>query len=473
MKILIYSLLIMLGILLLFSCDMQKGKKEIQSKTLFTGKDGEIELVVLNPGHFHASLLQKFPQKQVNDTVLVYAPQGNELDQYLASIEGYNDRSENPTVWNEVVYSGSDYLEKMLEEKKGNVVILAGNNLKKTDYIYQAINVGYNVLSDKPMAINTENFELLRSAYDSARTQDVYLYDVMTERYEILNTLTRELVNNKELFGELQDGTPENPSIVMENVHHFYKEVSGNVLVRPAWFYDVEQQGEGMVDVATHLVDLINWQCFPDSVIDYERDVNIISASHWPTKLTLSDFTRSTKLEVFPDFLTKYVNNSVLDVYSNGRINYQVKGKNIAVTALWNYEAPKGGGDTYSATIKGTKATVEIVQNKAENYIKQLYVQKDKSTDEKEFESAITKIVTQLQETYPYVSSKRISGSRYQIVVPVESRKGHEDYFGYVAQKYFGFLVNRNMPEWEISNTIAKYYITTTALEMARNSSIP
>ncbi len=473
MKILIYSLLIMLGILLLFSCDMQKGKKEIQSKTLFTGKDGEIELVVLNPGHFHASLLQKFPQKQVNDTVLVYAPQGNELDQYLASIEGYNDRSENPTVWNEVVYSGSDYLEKMLEEKKGNVVILAGNNLKKTDYIYQAINAGYNVLSDKPMAINTENFELLRSAYDSARTQDVYLYDVMTERYEILNTLTRELVNNKELFGELQDGTPENPSIVMENVHHFYKEVSGNVLVRPAWFYDVEQQGEGMVDVATHLVDLINWQCFPDSVIDYERDVNIISASHWPTKLTLSDFTRSTKLEVFPDFLTKYVNNSVLDVYSNGRINYQVKGKNIAVTALWNYEAPKGGGDTYSATIKGTKATVEIVQNKAENYIKQLYVQKDKSTDEKEFESAITKIVTQLQETYPYVSSKRISGSRYQIVVPVESRKGHEDYFGYVAQKYFGFLVNRNMPEWEISNTIAKYYITTTALEMARNSSIP
>ena len=473
MKILIYSLLIMLGILLLFSCDMQKGKKEIQSKTLFTGKDGEIELVVLNPGHFHASLLQKFPQKQVNDTVLVYAPQGNELDQYLASIEGYNDRSENPTVWNEVVYSGSDYLEKMLEEKKGNVVILAGNNLKKTDYIYQAINAGYNVLSDKPMAINTENFELLRSAYDSARTQDVYLYDVMTERYEILNTLTRELVNNKELFGELQDGTPENPSIVMENVHHFYKEVSGNVLVRPAWFYDVEQQGEGMVDVATHLVDLINWQCFPDSVIDYERDVNITSASHWPTKLTLSDFTRSTKLEVFPDFLTKYVNNSVLDVYSNGRINYQVKGKNIAVTALWNYEAPKGGGDTYSATIKGTKATVEIVQNKAENYIKQLYVQKDKSTDEKEFESAITKIVTQLQETYPYVSSKRISGSRYQIVVPVESRKGHEDYFGYVAQKYFGFLVNRNMPEWEISNTIAKYYITTTALEMARNSSIP
>ncbi|MDD2250868.1 MAG: putative oxidoreductase C-terminal domain-containing protein, partial [Candidatus Cloacimonetes bacterium] len=50
----------------------------------------------------------------------------------------------------------------------------------------------------------------------------------------------------------------------------------------------------------------------------------------------------------------------------------------------------------------------------------------------------------------------------------VEQRKGHEDYFGMVAQRYFSFLVNRNMPEWEISNMIAKYYITTTALEMAK-----
>lgn len=470
MKKTFFSLMIMFSLFSLFSCNTQKEKADVQSKTVFSGKDGEIKLVVLNPGHFHANLLQKFPQRQVSDTVLVYAPEGDELAQYLSSIEGYNNRPENPTDWNEVVYSGSDYLEKMLEEKKGNVVILAGNNLKKTDYIYQAINAGYNVLSDKPMAINSGNFELLKSSFDSARTQNVLLYDVMTERYEILNTLTREIINNKELFGVLQDGTPDNPSIVMENVHHFYKEVSGNVLVRPAWFYDVEQQGEGMVDVATHLVDLINWQCFPDSVIDYRNDVKITSASHWPTKLTLSDFTRSTKLEAYPDFLTKYVNNSILDVYSNGKINYQVKGKNIAVTALWNYEAPKGGGDTYSATIKGTKATVEIVQNKAENYIKQLYVRKDKSTDEKEFESAITSIVTQLQKTYPYVSAKRISGSRYQIIVPVESRKGHEDYFGYVAQKYLGFLVNRDMPEWEISNILAKYYITTTALEMAKKN---
>ncbi|MEN6598637.1 MAG: putative oxidoreductase C-terminal domain-containing protein [Proteiniphilum sp.] len=442
----------------------------MDAKDIFTGRAGEIELVVLDPGHFHASLLQKFPQEQVNDTVFVYAPEGDELKQYLTSIEGYSQRMANPTNWDEIVYSGKDYLERMIQERRGNVVVLAGNNSKKTAYIFKAINSGYNVLSDKPMAIDKKGFQTLEAAYDSARNHDVYLYDVMTERYEIINTLTRVLVHNKEVFGELQEGTPGEPAIVMESVHHYFKEVSGNVLVRPAWFYDVEQQGEGLVDVATHLVDLINWQCFPDEVIDYRTDVNITSAKHWPTQLTLADFSRSTRLDSFPAFLQKYLRNNVLEVFGNGTVHYQIKGKNASVTALWNYEAPEGGGDAYSALIKGTKASVEIVQNKEENYIKQLYIEKEETTDRSQFETALNKAVAELQKNYPYLTVVQRSENRYQIIVPVESRKGHEDYFGMVAKNYFGFLTNRNMPAWEISNTLTKYYITTTALEMAKKS---
>ncbi|MDD4429099.1 MAG: putative oxidoreductase C-terminal domain-containing protein, partial [Paludibacter sp.] len=380
MKNHLYLFASILATLIILSCNTQS-KRSKESKHLFTGADGEIELVVLDPGHFHASLLQKFPQKQVNDTVWVYAPEGDELDQYLRSIEGYNQRADNPTDWYGVVYTGNDYLEKMIGEKKGNVVVLAGNNGKKTDYIAKSINAGYNVLSDKPMAINRKGFELLKETFDSARVHDLYLYDVMTERYDIINTLTRELVNNKELFGDLQVGTTDEPAITMQSVHHYFKEVSGNVLVRPAWFYDVEQQGEGMVDVATHLVDLINWQCFPIELIDYRSDVKIIGANHWPTKLTLDDFSRSTTLETYPEFLKKYVTDDILHVYGNGTINYQVKGKNISVTVLWNYKAPEGGGDAYSALIKGTLATVAIVQNEEEHYIKQLYIEKNQAAD--------------------------------------------------------------------------------------------
>ncbi len=466
MKNTFYQLSIILGLLLLFSCNM--GKQKEQSQAMFTGQDGEIRLVVLDPGHFHASLLQKFPQRQVNDTVYVYAPQGDEIDQYLASIESYNQRPENPTNWHIELYSGEDYLEKMIEEKNGNVVILAGNNRKKTEYIFQSLNAGFNVLSDKPMAINKENFKVLETAFDCARTHNSYLLDVMTERNDLINTVTRELVNRRELFGELQAGTPDDPAVTMESVHHYYKEVSGSTLVRPTWFYDVEQQGEGIVDVSVHLIDLINWQCFPNEVINYASDVNITTASHWLTRLTLQDFSRSTKLDAFPDFLQKYVNNSVLEVFGNGRIDYQVRGKNISVTVLWNYEAPKGGGDTYNGLIKGTNASVEIVQDKSVSYIKELFIQKDNSIEEQTFDSNVAKAVTDLQVSYPFLSAKKISEGRYQIVAPVEFRKGHEDYFGMVAERYFGYLVNRDMPEWEITNTIAKYYITTTALEMAK-----
>lgn len=468
MNKLFQRLTLLLALFMMLSCNNQNRNSDSETHS-FIGDAGEIKLVVLNPGHFHASLLQKFPQPQVNDTVYVYAPAGEELEQYLASIDAYNRRADNPTNWAQVVYEGQDYLEKMINDKSGNVVILAGNNRKKTEYIYEAINAGFNVLSDKPMVINRANYFLLSDAFDKAEENDLYLYDVMTERYEIVNSLTRELANNSELFGELQEGTPEDPAIVMQNVHHFYKEVSGVPLVRPVWFYDVEQQGEGMADVGVHLVDLVQWQNFPDEVIDYDNDLEITSVSHWPTTLTLDQFTRSTKLDAFPDFLRKYVNDSVLEVYANGTINYKLNGINVSVTALWNYEAAEGSGDAYNGHIKGSNATIEIVQDETTDFIKQLFVKKVSSVDEEIFDENISKAVNDLQETYPFLSAEKVSDGIYQIVAPVEFRKGHEDYFGMVAEKYFGFLVNRDMPNWEIENMKAKYYLTTSALESVKN----
>ena len=84
----------------------------------------------------------------------------------------------------------------------------------------------------------------------------------MTERYDILNIIEKRTITKKELFGELQQGSPESPSITMESVHHFFKNVSGKPLIRPAWYYDTAQQGEGIADVTTHLIDLVQWQCF-------------------------------------------------------------------------------------------------------------------------------------------------------------------------------------------------------------------
>jgi hypothetical protein len=139
---------------------------------------------------------------------------------------------------------------------------------------------------------------------------------------------------------------------------------------------------------------------------------------------------------------------------------------------MWNFEAPSGTGDTYNAFITGTKASVRINQNQATKYIEELYIERKGRIDHKIFYSELQNEIVRLQQIYPFISLERINDKKYHIVVPIESRPSHEDYFGYVAKQYFGYLVNRNMPQWEISNTLTKYFITTQALEISKNQPI-
>src|SRR5436190_10957344 len=101
--------------------------------------DGMVRLITLDPGHFHAALVQKTMYDDVDSVVHVYAPSGNDLQLHLDRINAYNNRTEKPTRWKEEVYSGSDFFEKMIAEKHGNVVVLSGNNEKKADYILNSL----------------------------------------------------------------------------------------------------------------------------------------------------------------------------------------------------------------------------------------------------------------------------------------------------------------------------------------------
>ena len=437
-----------------------------QSTNQFSGKAGEVKLIVLNPGHFHATLLLKNQLEQVNDSVLVYAPIGKELEQFLLTMEGFNQRTENPTSWKEKVYDGEDFLEKMLAEKKGNVVLLTGNNKEKTENILLSVNNGFNVLGDKPMAINKDDFNQLVKAFKDAEEKNVQLYDLMTERFDVLNMIEKKLINNTDLFGKLQQGTQDDPAIQMESVHHFYKEVAGKPLIRPAWYYDVEQQGEGIADVTTHLIDLVNWKCFPEQEIDYTKDVKVLDATHWATELSLSDYTKSTGFDAFPEYLNKYIDNSKIKVNSNGTINYKIKGNNVSLKVLWNFEAPNGGGDTFTSKIKGTKAKLITIQDGASKFVKQLYVEKADNVTNEAFKLNLDKVINEIKKEFPAVSLQEENG-KFMVNIPVEIRTNHEEHFSNVAKNYFSFLVNRNMPKWEVTNTLAKYYITTTAVELA------
>ena len=307
--------LLFINCMMIIAAGCSTGTEKSQEKT-----DSKLQLITLDPGHFHAALVQKSMYADVDSVVHVYAPEGQEVKSHLSLVDSYNTRTENPTSWKQQVYTGQDYLEKMFADKAGNVVVIAGNNKLKSDYISRSVESGLNVLADKPMAIDLDGFNKLVKAFESAKKNKVLLYDIMTERYEINSMLQKEFAHLP-AFGQLEKGTPENPSVTKVSVHHFFKNVSGKPLVRPAWFFDVKQQGEGITDITTHLVDLVQWECFPDQVLDYKKDVEIVSAKRWATSISAEQFEKVTKQKEYPEYLKIDVKDGMLSTYSNGEIN--------------------------------------------------------------------------------------------------------------------------------------------------------
>jgi predicted dehydrogenase len=432
-------------------------------------KKEEVKLITLDPSHFHAALVQKSMYPGIDSVVYVYGPKGLGLDEQLNYIKQYNSRPDDPTHWVEKVYNGDDYLQKMLSEKKGNLLVLAGNNLKKTEYIKKSVDDGLNVLADKPMAINTAGFDTLKQAFSDAKDKGFLLYDIMTERSVAATILQKKLANNSSVFGELVKGTKDSPAVLMESVHRYFKQVSGKPLIRPDWFFDPLQQGDAISDVGIHLVDLVQWVCFPGVALDYTKDITINSAKIWPTPLSLPQFSKVTNEDHFPDFLQKYIQSDSLMTHGNGSIDYSIKDVFSRITAKWTYDAPEGAGDTYYALLKGSKANLEIKQGAEENWKASLYVWPVNSKDTNDLSQALNSAIKEINKDMPGVSVSSVKGG-WKVNIPEEYHKGHESHFADVMKRYLQYLKDGKLPDWEVPCMIAKYYTTTKGLEMAQQN---
>ena len=459
--------MIPLTLLLIAGAHMPDSQKQPdKASQTKSGATKEVRLITLDPGHFHASLVQKTMYPGVSSVVSVYAPSGPDLEDHLKRVEAYDTRTENPTRWEEKLYTNGDFFSAMLVQKPGNVVVIAGNNQKKIDYITGSLNAGLNVFADKPMCIDASGFEKLKAAFAIAREKNVLLYDIMTERYEITSMLQKALVNDPAVFGRLRKGTVAQPAVTKESVHHFFKYVSGRPLRRPAWFFDVKQQGEGIVDITTHLVDLIQWASFPEQQIAI-TDVRVLQARRWPTRVSREQFEKVTGHKDFPDYLRENLNSEgALLTYSNGDISYTLKGVHAKVSVTWDFEAPAGAGDTHFSIMRGTKANVIIRQGKQENYRPELYVEAARPNNRAAVQAALNKAVVRLRTDYPGLEVQA-EGDTFRIAIPAEHRTDHEAHFGQVMEKFLSFLKNGKLPAWEVPNMVARYYTTTKAFEKA------
>jgi len=454
-----------LVLLFFISCGEQKQTEKMSNKET----PAKVKLMTLDPGHFHAALVHKKMYGEVDSTIYVFAPEGPEVNDFLDKIEQYNTRGESPAAWNIESYFGDDFAEKMIAEKPGTVMVVAGKNSKKIDYVLAAVKAGLNVYADKPLVINPKGFKKLKEAFRIADENNVLIYDIMTERFEATTRLQKLFSTFPEVFGELIEGSADKPAIVKESVHHFFKYVSGKPLVRPPWFFDVNEEGEGIVDVTTHLVDLVQWEVFPEQIID-SADIEMISAKRWPTVLTLEEFQKVTGLEAYPDYLQKDIEDNKLGVYANGEMIYKIKGKYAKVSVIWNYQAPEGTGDTHYSIMRGTKSNLIIEQGAEENFSPVLYIVSEGSTD---LEAALqTALKNEVTQKFPGTTLEKVSDGRFKINIPEKFKIGHEAHFGQVTENYLNYLEDGKLPAWEVPNMISKYYTTIEGYKMAKANTV-
>jgi|GEM_PF-63797 len=400
-------------------------------------------LVTLDPAHFHAALIQKQPLAELARDVHVYAPPGPDLDAHLARIDGFNSRAEEPANWRVHVHATADFWERLLKEKPGDIVVLSGRNHAKCARIAALARAGLHVLADKPWIIDGADMATLEDALESAARSGVAVFDAMTERFEITHLVMRELVNDPEIFGRpLQ--------VRIESLHHLLKLVAGKPNLRPAAFFDVGQQGEGLTDVGTHLVDLVQWTLFPEQAIDWRKDIRLSGARRWPTVLTAEQYERVTGTPL---------GRAALEYYCNNRVDYEIRGVAVRLDVEWDYEAPPGGGDWIVARYTGSRTTVELrggevrvlgpVEGLAE---------------------AVNRRLEAMSPRWPGLSAEAEDGGMH-VVIPDRYRVGHEAHFTMLVRQFLNYVKDpKSMPDWERPNMLAKYHVTTGAVAMARSA---
>ena len=432
----------------------------------------DLKLITLDPGHFHAALFQREMLPGLAEDVSVYAPLGPDLTAHLNRVAQFNLRKDNPTHWRLRVYAGPDFQERMLGERPGQIVVMSGRNRGKIARMLDCARAGLHVLADKPWIIEAEDLPKLEKALNTAEAQRVILFDAMTQRFEISVILQRALVNDPEIFGQPLKGTLADPAVKLESLHYLFKEVSGVPNLRPAWFFDILEQGEGLTDVGTHLADLAAWILFPGQAIAYRDEIQVLRGTRWPTSLSLAEFQRVTGEKEFPASLQPVLKGGKLDYFCNNTVNYTLRGVQVRLQTTWEFAAPPGKKDTELSVFSGSRARVEVRQGAEENFRPEVNVLPNTETDRPVVLAALKQRLTALERDWPGLAVEE-QGGRFRVLIPDRFRITHEAHFALVAQQFLAYVREpAKLPAWEKPNLLAKYFVTTRGVELARENSV-
>jgi hypothetical protein len=251
---------------------------------------------------------------------------------------------------------------------------------------------------------------------------------------------------------------------MLSGLHYLRKLVAGLPNPRPAWYFDVTEQGEGLADTGVHLVDRVHETLFPEQPLEWRRDIDILAASRWPTLVSLAQFRELTGESCWPDDLAPCVRGDLLEYLCNGRVDYRVRGIHVRLEVRWDWQAERGD-DTHQALYRGTRGRIAVRQGPAERFRPELYVVPDDDIG-----AALQRRVAALQPSYPGIAVAA-QGSEWRIAIPDALRIGHDAAFAAFTRHFLDQVADpASLSARERSNMLAKYRVTTGAVEVSRSS---
>lgn len=413
-------------------------------------------LLFLEPGHFHATLTLREPNPRVSDEVVVYASPGLApgVRDFLDLIGRFNGRAERPTRWRPVVVTDADPLSRLMAERRGDVVVLAGRNAGKALTFRRLHAAGFHVLADKPWLVEPEDLEDIRASL----TGWPLVTEIMTGRHDVAARLFKRLVDAREIFGDFHD---DEPAIELTSVHYLEKLVDGAPLRRPWWFFDVTVQGGGAVDIPTHVVDQTQWLLEGREVAPAPTP-RLASARAWPTSVPLDAFRRITGEAGFPSALRPCVEGDVLSYSCNAELEYSIGAVAARANVSWRLSTPPGGGDTHATVARGTRADVWMERAAHTGHRRRLRVQPH--AEPERARRAITDTVAGL----PGVGVVPSDVGGYEVTIAPDA--GHESHFALVLDEFGKTIDEHRWPVALAERTLAKYTLLAEAASRIRDA---
>ena len=406
-------------------------------------------LLVLDPGHFHAALTLRTRHPRLADEVVVYGPDGADRRDFLTLVERFNARVEAPTRWRIDVVTTDDPCGRLIDERRGDVVVLAGKNGGKARLIHRLHAAGFHVLADKPWLVHPSDLPDIRASLAGWPLA----MEIMTGRHDVAARLLRRLVTTVDVFGAFRtDGV----ALEQASVHHLAKLVDGVPLRRPWWYFDVRVQGGGAVDIPTHLVDRAQW------LLDEGTAPELLSVRRWPTRVPLGLFRRITGEADVPPALAPVVEGDALGYDGNAELDVRLGGIAARARATWALSPPPGGGDTSCVIARGTRADVRLEQSAATGYRRQLVVEAPA-----EARHALAEIVAAWQADFPGAHVAPLNARAAEVVIPPGLDGGHEAHFALVRDAFLTSIDEHRWPRDVAARTLAKYALLADAAARA------